>query len=314
MIALNTYSFAIRMGLLGNKEKNWKLKDFLQFCKKKNIKKIEFPIDYFSKKENQNFEYFLQLINKNNLGYIIDLENFKISYVKKILNLSKKYPIGIIRVKMSNFFGGNRYKQKKFFKCKKDFITKLKKIDPLLKKSNVKVAIENHQDLTSSEILNIIKNLKSQKFGINWDIGNSLATCETPDQFFLNTKKYILNAHCKNYKIILSNKGFFLKRTTIDEGSINIIKYLNFFKKKNIDLSLELAAHINRHCDFRSKNFFKFHNINKRKLDVFKKYIEKNAFNETPFSKWEVYKKISLSAISELTEFNQSLKKIRKYE
>ena len=49
-------------------------------------------------------------------------------------------------------------------------------------------------------------------------------------------------------------------------------------------------------------------------MNVFKKYIEKNAFNETPFSKWEVYKKINLSAISELAEFNQSLKKLRKYE
>ena len=80
---------------------------------------------------------------------------------------------------------------------------------PILEKNNCQIAIENHQDLSSLEIIEIIKNLKSKKIGINWDIGNSLATCETPDQFFKNTKKYILNVHCKNYKIILSDKGFF---------------------------------------------------------------------------------------------------------
>ena len=313
MIALNTYSFAIRMGLLGNKKKIWKFKDFLRFCKKKKIRKIEFPIDYFSKKENKKFEYFLKLLVKYNLSYLIDLENFKVSSIKKILNLSKEYPIKIIRIKMSNFFGGNRYKQNKFFSVKKNFISKLEKIVPLIEKSKTKIAIENHQALSSSEILNIIKNLKSQKFGINWDIGNSLATCETPDQFFNNSKRYIFNAHCKNYKVILSDKGFFLKRTEINKGSIDVMKYFNFFRKKNIDLSLELAAHVNRHCDYKSSKFLKFHKIKKKKLDIFKRYIKKNAFNESPFSNWEMYKKINLSAINEIKEFNQSLKKMRRY-
>jgi len=47
MISLNTYSFAIRMGLLKNNEKNWSFEDFLKFCKKKKLKKIEFTIYYF---------------------------------------------------------------------------------------------------------------------------------------------------------------------------------------------------------------------------------------------------------------------------
>ena len=314
MIALNTYSFAIRMGLIGNNKKIWKFENFLKFCKKKKIKKIEFPIDFFAKKEEKNFEFFFKLLEKYKLKYLIDLENFEISHVNKILSLSKKYPNKIIRVKMSNFFGGNRYKQKNFLKCKKNFITKLRKVTPILEKNNCQIAIENHQDLSSLEIIEIIKNLKSKKIGINWDIGNSLATCETPDQFFKNTKKYILNVHCKNYKIILSDKGFFLKRCVIDEGSINIMKYLKFFRKKNINLSLELAAHVNRHCDFKDKKFLKSHKIDKKKFHIFKKYIEKNAFTDTPFSKWEQYKKIDLSAINELNEFNQSLIKILRYE
>ena len=51
MIALNTYSFAIRMGLIGNNKKIWKFENFLKFCKKKKIKKIEFTFDFFEKKE-----------------------------------------------------------------------------------------------------------------------------------------------------------------------------------------------------------------------------------------------------------------------
>jgi len=244
---------------------------------------------------------------------VIALENFELKYLKKLVKISKKYPFQIIRIKMSNLFGGNRYKQKKFFPLKKKFISKLKKATLILNKTDLKVAIENHQDLSSFELIKIIKSLKSKNIGITWDIGNSLATCETPDQFFQNAKNYIFNAHCKNYKIILSNNGFFLKRSIINEGSINIKKYIKFFKKKKINISLELAAHVNRHCDLHEIKFLKYHNIPKKRLQIFKKYIVKNSTKETPFTDWELYKKINLSAISELNDFNKSLKKLKGY-
>lgn len=59
MIALNTYSFAIRMGLLGNKKKIWKFKDFLRFCKKKKFEKLNFLLIISQKKKIKNLNIFL---------------------------------------------------------------------------------------------------------------------------------------------------------------------------------------------------------------------------------------------------------------
>lgn len=313
MITLNTYSFALRMGLLNNKERKWTFEKFLNFCKKKKLKKIEFPIDYFSKIEKRNFEYYFELLKSYNLDTVVALENFEIKYIKKLIIASKKYDLKMIRIKMSNNFGGNRYKQKDFYILKKKFIKKLQKIKNIINKTNLKIAIENHQDLSSQDLIKIIRDLKCKNLGLTWDIGNSLATCETPDQFFDNTKNYIFNAHCKNYKIILSNNGFFLKRAKINEGSINIKKYIKFFKKKEINISLELAAHVNRHCDLYEKNFLKHHKIKGNKLKDFNKYILKNSTNDTPFTNWEVYRNIDLTSKNELDEFNHSLKELRKY-
>tara|TARA_B100000795_G_C22704384_1_gene400966 strand:+ start:308 stop:502 length:195 start_codon:yes stop_codon:yes gene_type:complete len=53
MISLNTYSFAIKMGLIpNNKDNDWKFIDFVKYIKKKNTKGIEFPIDFFAKNYN----------------------------------------------------------------------------------------------------------------------------------------------------------------------------------------------------------------------------------------------------------------------
>jgi len=313
MIALNTYSFAIRMGLLKNKKNLWNFLKFVKFCKKKKLKKIEFPIDYFSKFENKNFRYYFEILERYNLKAVIALENFRVKYIKNLLTISNDYDFEIIRIKMSNFFGGNRYKQKKFNITKKNFIKDLRLVSKIIKKTHLKIAIENHQDLSSKELIEIIRKLNCKNIGITWDIGNSLATCETPDQFFENSKKFIFNVHCKNYKIILSKEGFFLKRSKIHEGSINIKRYINFFKKNNLNLSLELAAHVNRHCDFNNEKFLQYHVAKGKKLKNFTKYLIKNSKNESPFSNWELFKNINLCAKKELIEFNHSLNELKMY-
>ena len=49
---------------------------------------------------------------------------------------------------MSNFFGGNRYKQKNLILLKK-FYKRFKTCSKTIKKTHLKIAIENHQDLSS---------------------------------------------------------------------------------------------------------------------------------------------------------------------
>ena len=233
MISLNTYSFALRMGLIkSNKKIEWKFNDFIKYTIRNSIKRIEFPIDYFSKKENQNYEYFFKILKKKRIYSIIDLENFSIVSIKKLLKLSNKYNFEFIRVKMSNFFGGNRYLDNNFKNKKKYFLKKIQKCSLLIKDSKLKILIENHQDLNSNEIIDIIMKCKYKNIGINWDIGNSLPTCETPMAFFKNAKKYIYNVHCKDYNIILSDKGYFLKRAILGKGIINFKLFASYFKKK----------------------------------------------------------------------------------
>ena len=88
---------------------------------------------------------------------------------------------------------------------------------------------------------------------------------------------------------------------------------MNFFKKNNLNLSLELAAHVNRHYDFYNEKFIKYHVAKGKKLKNFTKYLLKNSKSESPFSNWELFKNINLSAKKELIEFNHSLNELKMY-
>ena len=70
-------------------------------------------------------------------------------------------------------------------------IKKINQIKPLLKKHKIKLAIENHQDLTSNDLIKIIKSVGRNYVGINFDISDNHATCEIPGNFSQKAK-YIL--------------------------------------------------------------------------------------------------------------------------
>ena len=119
---------------------------------------------------------------------------------------------------------------------------------PILKKNHIKLAIENHQDLDSNDILKIIKYVGKNYVGINFDIGNTFATCELPLEFFKKVKKYIINIHLKDYIILPTKKGYALYKCPIMEGDGQVSKILQLIKLNKIKcpISLELGAKTQR--------------------------------------------------------------------
>ena len=59
MISLNTYSFGYLMGLVKKDSKYvWNFNKFINFTTKHNINCIEFPIDYFRRKQKKKIGLF----------------------------------------------------------------------------------------------------------------------------------------------------------------------------------------------------------------------------------------------------------------
>ena len=313
MISLNAYSLAYSMGLLRKKNKrSWKLIDFIKFCKNKKIDFLEFPIDYFSNKEKTSLKKIFLILEKEKIQPIIDLENINLNVIKQLVHLNKEFKFDLIRIKMSNYFSGNRHEIRDFDKTKRNFVINIKKILKIIKKTSLQIAIENHQDLTSKEIIKIIKSTSVEKVGVNWDMGNSLATAEIPEKFFENVKKYIFNVHSKDYRVVRSSEGFFLKRCIVGKGIIDFKKFIKFFKKKGINLSVELGAHYSRHCKLNNPAFLKAHEIDNKRLSTFNEYLKQISVQENPFTDWEIFKDEKNCYAEEIKDVNKSIEFIKK--
>jgi sugar phosphate isomerase/epimerase len=281
----------------------------IEFAKKKNFYGLEFP--FFRFFNNTEDAYKLkEFLKKKKLNYILDCEKkLSIKELKKIIIINNILNNNFIRLKCSNILSCERSRYKKNWKFKiKSIIKLINKIVPFLKKNNIKLALENHQDLDSNDLIQIIKKTESQFVGVNFDIGNAFATCEFPFEFLKKIEKYLLNIHLKDYLIIKTRNGFALQRCPVLSGDAEIKKIMNYLKKKNIKvpLSLEIGSPSSRNIKVRNKSYFKHFltdTIKKRKLS---KFFLKIAINNSINIK-KIKKIISLNEIKMVEESIKNL-------
>ena len=206
-------------------------------------------IQFFPK---NNWEKEFKIASKNKINLIewtIDYHNIKKNPIfcdtKKISNISKKYKIKIESVTCDFLMQKPFYKKKYinskslFFldklidSCKqlnikyiifplvdngslkstfekKELIFGLKKIENKLSK---KINILFESDFKPKKLLNFISNFNFNKFGINYDTGNSACYGYSIISEFNSYFKYIKNIHIKDRKInsstVLLGKGNF---------------------------------------------------------------------------------------------------------
>ncbi len=130
-----------------------------------------------------------------------------------------------------------------------DVLTHLKEATASAEKVGVNLAVENHQDLASEELLWLCESIGSTRFGITLDTGNPLATAEEPLDYFKRVAPYVKNVHLKDYCLYLSEEGYRLVRCPLGQG---VIDFPALFKTlatacPNVTMSIELGALEARH-------------------------------------------------------------------
>jgi len=130
-----------------------------------------------------------------------------------------------------------------------EVLSNLKEATVVADKVGVNIAVENHQDLASEELLWLCESIGSTRFGITLDTGNPLATAEEPLDYFRRVAPHLKNVHIKDYTIHLSEEGYRLVRCPIGQGVIDFPALFKILATEcpNITMSIELGALEARH-------------------------------------------------------------------
>jgi sugar phosphate isomerase/epimerase len=139
-----------------------------------------------------------------------------------------------------------------------DVLTKLTAATKAAEQAGVTLAVENHQDLASEELLMLCETIGSPHFGITLDTGNPLGTGEEPIDYFRRVAPHVKNVHLKDYRIFSADAGYRLVRCALGQGVIDFPALLRILAAAapDVSLAIELGAHEARYVRILADDFW----------------------------------------------------------
>jgi sugar phosphate isomerase/epimerase len=256
-VALSIYSFGYSAGFIRDERPEAAapvitLDTLTDLVRRHGLGGVEFPLDrYYAADGLDNAEAAIARLREGGIRVVVDLEQFDVPLIRAVLPILSRQNLRFARVKMSSCYGGNRYREPNFHECVSAFVEGLRALVPMLRHYQVKLLVENHQDLGADDLIRVIRETSAEAIGINWDIGNSLAVLDTPETFLRKTARLIGNVHLKDYRIFRAPEGFYLARCALGEGVVDFGSLLAELSRQHasVPMTIELGAQHARRAD-----------------------------------------------------------------
>ncbi|EON76160.1 Xylose isomerase domain protein TIM barrel [Lunatimonas lonarensis] len=111
---------------------------------------------------------------------------------------------------------------------------------PILEKHRMRLAVENHKDWRSEELLAILHRLESEWVGVTLDFGNSIALMEEPLYTAKLLAPYVFSTHIKDMAVDLHSNGFSMSEVPLGKGILDLQKIGQLCRRYNPQVTFNL--------------------------------------------------------------------------
>jgi len=120
----------------------------------------------------------------------------------------------------------------------------LERAEPILKKHQLKLALENHKDFRVPEMISMVEKISSEFVGICIDTGNSISLLEEPNHVVESYAKWGLSCHIKDMAVKEYEEGFLLSEIPLGKGFLDLKHMMRVMRATNpkIQFSLEMIT------------------------------------------------------------------------
>lgn len=162
--------------------------------------------------------------------------------LKEHISLAHQLGVNVVRT----FFGftKERFNKNVPFKTQIEATIKnLKEGIKIAKENDVFIALENHMDLTSAELRDLIKEVDSPNLGVCFDTANQLTILEDPLEALKNLIGYVRSVHLKDAFLIPSDEGADFIVAPIGEGIVPLKKMIKLLMSQGYEGNLNIEDH-----------------------------------------------------------------------
>jgi sugar phosphate isomerase/epimerase len=124
-----------------------------------------------------------------------------------------------------------------------DTVAVVQAIAPVLRALDLKLAFENHADITTWEAVEIVSRLGPDICGICLDTGNIPITLEDPLAAVRRAAPYTIATHMKDAVVVFTDRGLTLNPRPLGQGALPIGDIFKLLAEANPDLMISIEDH-----------------------------------------------------------------------
>lgn len=112
--------------------------------------------------------------------------------------------------------------------------------EPVVRRHQVALAIENHKDWRVSEMLGMLREWDSEWIGVTLDTGNNIALLDDPMEVVESLAPYAFSVHLKDMAVAEYEDGFLLSEVNLGTGFLDIEGMIGVIRKHRPDVRFNL--------------------------------------------------------------------------
>lgn len=144
------------------------------------------------------------------------------------------------RVLRTACLGGRRYETFNSAQAFREFAERAERslvmAEPIMRKHQVRLAVENHKDWLVPEMLALLRRLSSEYIGVCVDTGNSIALLEDPLAVVEAYAPFAFATHLKDMAVQECENGFLLAEVPLGEGFLDLPAIVKALRRARPDL------------------------------------------------------------------------------
>ncbi len=178
-------------------------------------------------KEEAYLKAIVQQAEKNNLFIEYGAMSLQPEALSTELEICAKLGSPVLRT----FAGFDRYA--KNASITNEMLKAVQHLDRIKSKAralNIKIAVENHGDFNSDELVSVVQAVNSPWIGICLDLGNAMLTFEDPIQACRKMAPFAMTTHFKDHGVDLTHYGCIVYGTALGDGMIDLKEALHLLK------------------------------------------------------------------------------------
>jgi sugar phosphate isomerase/epimerase len=121
-----------------------------------------------------------------------------------------------------------------------DTIVVAKSVAPILRDLNLKLALENHADVSTHEAIEIVSKIGADVSGICFDTGNTMVAIEEPLAATKRAAPFAVATHLKDGILAFGDDGLVLSPRPVGQGILPVAEILQVLYNANPNVALSI--------------------------------------------------------------------------